>query len=161
MTPVYALYAAGKDADRAVGNLRRAGIRDADITVISAEPMEDYAFSELHAASWTWYIAAAGGAAGCAFATWLTRMTELSWPIVTGNMPIAPWWPNLIIMFELTMLGAILATVATLVVDGGLLRRRRGLYDPAISEGKILVGVEDAPEEAVPAIRRALDLSGS
>ena len=26
-------------------------------------------------------------------------------------MPIVAWWPNIIIMFELTMLGAILVTV--------------------------------------------------
>ena len=31
-------------------------------------------------------------------------------------MPIVAWWPNLIIIFELTMLGAILATVVTLFV---------------------------------------------
>jgi hypothetical protein len=59
-------------------------------------------------------------------------------------MPIVAWWPNLIVVFELTMLGAILATVATLVVSGGLLRRRPALYDPAVSDGKILVGVENA-----------------
>ena len=35
----------------------------------------------------------------------------------TGNMPIVAWWPNLIVMFELTMLGAILATVITLFVS--------------------------------------------
>ena len=30
------------------------------------------------------------------------------------------WWPNIIIMFELTMLGAILATVLSLFISTGL-----------------------------------------
>ena len=34
-----------------------------------------------------------------------------------GGLPIFAWWPNLIIIFELTMLGAITATVVTLVVS--------------------------------------------
>src|SRR5262245_63501571 len=101
-----------------------------------------------------WYIAAAGGFAGLLFSAWLTRMTELAWPLPTGNMPIVSWWPNLIVIFELTMLGAILATVATLLVAGGLVRRVPALYDPAVSDGKILVGVESAKDD--PAIERAL-----
>ena len=43
-------------------------------------------------------------------------MTELAWPLQTGNMPIVAWWPNLIVIFELTMLGAILATAITLFI---------------------------------------------
>ena len=41
------------------------------------------------------------------------------------------------------MLGAILATVGTLIVTAGLMRRRPALYDPAVSDGKILVGLEN------------------
>ena len=70
-----------------------------------------------------------------------------------------PWWPNLIVIFELTMLGAILATVATLLVTGELLRRRPALYDPQVSDGKILVGV-DGPARADD-VERALVAAGS
>jgi hypothetical protein len=62
----------------------------------------------------------------------------------------------MIVMFEMTMLGAILATVITLLVSGGLMRRRPLLYDPEVTDGKILVGVEDAAEAAIPALERAL-----
>ena len=47
----------------------------------------------------------------------LAWITETSWPMNVGGLPTFAWWPNLIIVFELTMLGAILATVATLVVS--------------------------------------------
>jgi hypothetical protein len=154
MSAVYALYADGHAAERAVRALRSAGIDDRDITVISNEPLEQFEFSELHKATRIWYIASLGGLLGLLSGTWLTRMTELAWPLPTGNMPIVAWWPNLIVIFELTMLGAILATVATLLVTGGLVRRRPPLYDPAVSEGRILVGVESARDEQ--AVERAL-----
>ena len=156
MKAVYALYSDGESAQRAVNGLRAAGMADSGITVISGEPMEDFEFFEMNKDTWIWYIASGGGLAGLATATWLTTMTETSWPITTGNMPIVSWWPNLIIMFELTMLGAILATVITLFVSAGLLRRRPLLYDPEVTDGKILVGVEYAAETAMPELERAL-----
>src|SRR5262245_47585415 len=107
------------------------------------------------------WIAAAGGILGLAFSTWLTRLTELAWPLNTGNMPIVAWWPNLIIMFELTMLGGILAAVIALLVTANLPAWKTTLYDPAVSDGKILVGVEDPPSGSMPAIERALSAGGA
>ena len=159
MNGVYALYDDGAAAERAVRQLRAAGIADSEITIISAEPLEDYEFSDMNKETRLWYIASAGGFAGLCAATWLTRMTELAWPISTGNMPIVAWWPNLIVMFEMTMLGAILATVAALMVTGGLLRRRPAFYDPAVSDGKILVGVETPRDGARPDVERALSIT--
>ena len=158
MSAVYALYSNGESAQAAVDALRRGGVRDADITIITDEPMEDYEFGAIDRQSRLWYVASAGGVAGFLIATWLTRMTEVAWPLPTGNMPIVAWWPNLIIMFELTMLGAILATVGTLIVTGGLGRRRPALYDPEVTNGKILVGVESPRDRA--AIERALLAGG-
>ena len=151
---VYALYDTGESAQRAVNALRANGVADADIAVISSEPMEDFEFSSINHRTLIWYIASAGGFAGLAFATWLTWMTETAWPLPTGNMPIVAWWPNLIVMFELTMLGGILSAVATLIVTGGLARNVPALYDPAVTDGKILVGVEHPHDAGV--IERAL-----
>ena len=159
MSAIYALYPDGDRAQRAVNALRTAGVSDADITVISAEPMEHYEFGELGKSSSLWTIASVGGLVGFLFATWLTRFTALAWPLNTGNMPIVAWWPNLIVMFELTMFGAIFSTVATVVITGGLLRRRPRLYDPSVSDGKILVGVE-SPRDAA-AIESALAFDGT
>ena len=112
MSAVYALYADGRGAQRAVNGLRAAGVDDREITVITGEPMEEFEFSHIgdHETS-MWYIASFGGLFGLLGSTWLTRFTELAWPMPTGNMPIVAWWPNLIVIFEMTMLGAILATV--------------------------------------------------
>ena len=158
MSALYALYDDGDAAQRAVNGLRTAGVSDEAITVISDQPMEAYEFGEMNRTTWIWYIASGGGLFGLLFSAWLTRMTELSWPLPTGNMPIVSWWPNLIVIFELTMLGAILATVVTLLVAGGLVRRKPAFYDPLVSDGKILVGVENPsrPDE----LERALAAAG-
>jgi len=156
---VYALYSDGHAAQRAVNALRSAGVATDDIVVISAEPMERFEFGEIHKSTRMWYIASIGGLIGMVFGTWLTRMTELAWPLPTGNMPIVSWWPNLIVIFELTMLGAILATVATLLVTGKLVRRKPALYDPRVSDGKILVGVENAAR--AEEVERVLVAAGS
>jgi len=154
MSALYALYGDGDAAQRAVDALRRAGCADADITVASAEPMEHHEFGGIERETSMWSIAAAGGVAGLAFGTLLTWYTEVAWPLPTGNMPIVAWWPNLIIMFELTMLGGILSAVATLLVSARLPARRAGLYDPAVMDGNILVGVDNPTDPAV--IERAL-----
>jgi len=158
---VYALYPDPHAAHRAVKALREAGVADRDITIVSGEPIERHELGHRDHATYMFWIAAAGGIVGLAFATWLTRMTELAWPLNTGNMPIVAWWPNLIIMFELTMLGGILAAVVTLLVTAGLPNWKPALYDPEVTDGKILVGVENPPAGSMPGIERALTVSGA
>jgi len=152
---IYALYPDGRAAQQAVNRLRAEGFADGDITVLSPQPMEDYEFGRRDKATWMWWIASAGGFVGMATALGLTWVTEMSWQIDVGGLPIFAWWPNLIIFFELTMLGAIVATVATLVVTARL-GRHSALYDPEVSDGKILVGIEDPPDSAIPKLEAAL-----
>ena len=156
MKAVYALYADGHDAQRAVNRLRAAGLTDQDITVITGAPMEDFEFSHIGHKNPLWYVASGGGLVGLLFSAWLTQFTEKDWPINVGNMSTVAWWPNLIVMFELTMLGAILATVASLIIGAGLARRRPALYDPEVTNGKILVGIENPRENAMPDLEKAL-----
>ena len=158
MSAVYGLFSSPDAAQRAVNMLNAAGVTDDRITIVTGEPYEEHGFAHRDKATWMWYIAAAGGFAGLAFATWLTRMTELAWPLPTGNMPIVAWWPNLIVMFELTMLGGILAAVATLLVTASLPRRRPVFYDASIADGRILVGVENPTDPIV--VERALSAPG-
>jgi ActD protein len=160
MNALYALYTEPDEVQRAVDGLRAAGVSEPAIIVISSEPIEEYEFSHRFKATWLYWIAGGGGILGMLFAAWLTRMTELAWPLKTGNMPIVAWWPNTIVIFELTMLGAILATVITLFITAKLPTRESKMYDAQVSDGKILVGVENPPADAVAAIERALLSAG-
>ncbi len=146
---VYALFSDPDAVQRAVDGLRDAGVAEDEIAVMSSEPFEEHEFSHRHSATWMPWIAAAGGVVGLAAATALLVLTQNAWPIVTSAMPIVSWWPNLIIMFEMTMLGAILATVVTLFITALAPGRSRArFYDPEVADGYILVGVEDARDEA-------------
>ena len=156
MKSVYALYADGNAAQKAVDGLRAAGFSDNEITVITGEPMEDYEFSRIGHKNPLFMVAAGGGLFGLLFSVWLTSFTERDWPINVGNMATVAWYPNLIVVFELTMLGAILATVITLVVTGGLLRRRPAFYDPEVTNGMIFIGIENPREGSMPQIESAL-----
>ena len=158
MNAVYGLYPDGHAAQEAVDRLCAAGVDEDDITILSSQPMEDFAFGRRGRENWMWWTASLGGLVGGLFGTWLTRATQYAWPLETGGMPIAPWWPNMIIIFELTMLGAIIATVITLLVTAGLPTRGTGLlYDTEVTNGKILVGLERLPGElAPPALTSAL-----
>jgi hypothetical protein len=155
VSAVYGLYPDGASAQHAFNRLRAAGMADRQITVLSAQPMEEYEFGRMDKATWMWWIACGGGLLGMATAVGLSWLTETSWPIDVGGLPTFAWWPNLIIIFELTMLGAILATVITLVVSARLGPTSK-LYDPAVSDGKILVGVEDPPPAALADLEAAL-----
>ena len=150
MTAVYALYSDPESAQKAVDGLRAVGVPDEEITVLSSEPLADHEMGERDRATVMPWIAVLGGLAGFAAGVALTSYTQLDWPLVTGGMPIVSIWPNLIPIFELTMLGAVLATVITLFVTAGLPGPMPELYDPAVSDGKILVGIAD-PEHAITA----------
>jgi hypothetical protein len=153
---VYGLYPDGHSAQQAVNRLHAAGIPDRDITILSGQPMEEYEFGQRDKGTWMWWFACLGGVIGMSIGYGLSWLTETSWAINVGGLPIFAWWPNLIIMFELTMLGAILATVATLIASALVPSRGGTLYDSEVTDGQILVGVENPREAAVHDIEVAL-----
>jgi Alternative complex III, ActD subunit len=158
---MYGLFEQPEAAQLAYAALRRAGIAESDITVISSEPFEHFEFSHRDRSLALFRLAGVGGVVGFIIGVSLTAGTERAWPINVGNMPILAWWPNLVIIFELTMLSAILTTVVSLLVTARLPSRAQSLYDPAVSDGKILVGVPLTADRMPDAIRRALDAGGA
>ena len=146
MKAVYGLYADPRTAQQAVDNLRAEGVNDAAITVISSEPFEHFEFGHRDAKTSMPWIATAAAVAGMVATYYLLGASQMSWPLKTSGMPIVPLWTNLIIIFEMTMLSAIMATVITLIVTG-FVGQRGKLYDPEVSDGYILVGVEN-PSDA-------------
>jgi hypothetical protein len=158
---MYGLYENPVTAQRAFTGLRRAGVADADITVISAEPFEAFPFSDRDKSMVLFRLAGVGGALGLVAGVLLTSGTERAWPLVTGGMPIVAWWPNLVIIFELTMLGAILTTVISLLVTARLPTRKHSMYDPEVHDGAILVGVPLTAGRSPETIRQALDFGAA
>ena len=158
MKAVYGLYADPRIAQQAVNNLRAEGVNDAAITVISSEPFEHFEFGHRDARTSMPWIATAAALAGMVATYYLLGASQMSWPLRTSGMPIVPLWTNLIIIFEMTMLSVIVATVITLIVSA-FIGQRGKLYDPEVSEGYILVGVENPSDAA--RLEAALSLHGA
>ena len=94
------------------------------------------------------WLAAFGGAVGGVSGYLLAALTQRSYPLPTGNMPIVAFWPTGVIVYEMTMLGAILTTVLTLLISAGLPNWRKQIYDREVSDGMILVGVTNLNQES-------------
>jgi Protein of unknown function (DUF3341) len=157
---IYALFGDPGSAELAVDRLRAAGVADADITVISSEPFDGYDFGPRNMGAKMPWIAGAAGVVGLVVGSSLTVATQRAWPLPTGGMPIVSMWPNLIIMFELTMLFAILGTVAALLWAAKLPGRKSSLYDPEVSNGLILVGIEHPHGATLAVVEETLAASG-
>ena len=160
MKAVYALYDDPNSALRAVNGLRASGVADGDIAIMSADPIEGHELMSRDSSSAMPWIAVCGGVIGLTLAIGLLIYGETDWGIDVGGMPIVAWWPNMIIMFELTMLSAILTTVVTLLVTAGLPSRREKLYDSEIADGKILVGVKNPADASVAGLQSTLQAGG-
>lgn len=148
---VYGLFSTPRSAQRAYEGLRddaaRLGIRPRNIVSVSSEPFDDFEFGARDSETSMPWLAPAGGLVGAVGGYWLTALTQRDFPLPTGGMPIVVLWTNGIIMYELVMLGAILATLGALFVAAGLPEFMTHLYDPEVSQDKILIGVTNPPEE--------------
>jgi ActD protein len=165
MKALYALYSDPDAAQRAVDALQTTagslGIAERQIVVVTAEPFDGYDFSDEHSQTHIFILASIGGIVGAILGFLLTRFTQLSYPLPTGGMPIVTSWTNGIIIYEMTMLGAILWTLVTLLVTSRLPHFGPSLSDPAIWRGKILVGVTDPPDKARPELEKQFRLAGA
>jgi hypothetical protein len=137
------------------------GIDARKIVVVSSEPFEGYDFGGEDDKNYMFPLAALGGIVGGCLGYWLASFTQTSYPLPTGGMPIVTSWTNGIVIYELTMLGAILTTLATLLVTAGLPSWKPKLSDPEIWNGKILVGVTDPPEAARSALEAKFRQAGA
>ena len=160
MKAVYALFDDPDVALRAVKGLRAAGVADHDITVMASDPIEGHELMSRDSETIMPWLAVAGGVVGLALAVGLLLWGEKAWPLNVGGMPVVAWWPNMIIMFELTMLSAILTTVVTLLVTAGLPNRGDKLYDAEIADGKILVGVKNPADASLTGLQNTLQAGG-
>lgn len=163
MTAIYALYSNPDAAQRAVDSLEACdSITSRDITVLTSDPYEEYRFGHRDSRTWMPWLAPLGGLIGGFSGYSLAVFTQNAYPLPTGGMPLSPFPTNGIITYELTMLGAILTTLVTLLIAAGLPSRVSSkLYDPEVSDGKILVGVANPPPESCRELEKRLRDAGA
>ena len=115
---------------------------------MSDEPFEEYSFGHAEPSVARPWLAVVGGLIGGAGGYLFARVTQTAYPIVTGGMPIVAPFPTAIVTYELTMLGAVFTTIVTLLITAKLPRWKQSLYDPEVSNGKILIAVVDPADDA-------------
>jgi len=153
---VHAIFDSVPKALAAQAELLREGFERKAITLLSNEPIhqsEEAGGSRSHIGS----FAILGGILGATSAVLLTVITTKRVGVVTGGMPIVSPWTFGIIAFELTMLGAILFSLACMLYESGL--GRRGAlknYDSSVSEGKIVIFADCSSDLLVEKAERVL-----
>lgn len=134
---VLGLYREPEEAARAVGALKEAGYAPHEIEVLTDTPYPEGAFGEGHVRHRLYVFPLVGAACGFAVGLLLTVGTQLDYPLVTGGKPILSIPPMLNVMYEGTMLGAIIFTVLGILFESRLPWFGPEPYDPRISEGYV------------------------
>jgi hypothetical protein len=145
-----------EEASVAIAALRREGVPRQAITIMSAEPIHGGPSERDQAKSRIGGFAIAGGFIGAATAVLLTVLTSRRVDLVTGGMPIVTPWAFGIIVFELTALWAILATLGRMIFEARLARRGALTdYDKAVADGRVVLAI-DCGDDACAATTREI-----
>jgi hypothetical protein len=90
----------------------------------------------------------AGGVLGGLGVLGLAIYSHLSFNLITSGKPVLPWIPWVVVCFEGTILGAVLAAVASWIFLGRLPRVRPVAgYDPSFSADRFGILVACTPED--------------
>jgi hypothetical protein len=138
---VIGLFTEEDKAADAMDALREASFEENEVEVLSGTPYPEGTFGETEPVHKLYRFPLIGAACGFIVALLLTAGTQVAFPLVAGGKPIFSIPPMAIIMYEGTMLGAILFTVVGIVFESRLPRLFMGAYDTRITEGYVGVTV--------------------
>lgn len=138
MPHILGLFDNAEAAADATSNLDGAGFSNEDWEVLTDTPYPEGAFGEKDPKHALFRYPFVGALLGFFSGLLITLGTQVSYPIATGGKPIASLPPMIIIMYEGTMLGALIFTAIGIIIESRLPRvAGPGLYDPRITEGYI------------------------
>lgn len=123
-------------AAEAIERLRKIGIHDRDMSVISGVPFSDRILGR--PMSWTRVpqIAAAGAVVGFLLSMAL-NLTPLLYPLHVGGMPLIPIPTSIVVTFELTMLGLLISTFLGVAIEAFSPSFGPKGYHPNVTNGEI------------------------
>jgi hypothetical protein len=126
-----------ESAGRAVEGLIREGFTEAQIDSLTSVPYPDGVLVKCERSTWFRWMALAGGLFGACAGFALAAGTAWVYPVQTGDKPIIALYPTAIVPFEVTMVCAIIGTMAGMFLEMRLPNWGKRPYDPAIAEGCI------------------------
>jgi|SRR5919198_1798208 hypothetical protein len=143
---------------QAMDDLKAGGFAGRELEVLSGVPYPEGAFGEepvrhrLHAFPFV------GAACGFAVGLLVTLGTQLSYPLVTGGKPLLAIPPTINVLYEGTLLGAIVFTVLGVLFESRLPDLSGAPHDPRIGQGYLGVLVArpgDRRRQAVRILRQS------
>lgn len=155
---VLGLYDNPDSGANAMDGLHQAGFATGDFDVLTGTPYPEGAFGEHVPQHRLFRFPLFGAMIGFTIAVLFTASTQLAYPVVTGGKPILAIPAMVIIIYELTMLSAVIMTVVGIIFESRLPDLRPGIYDTRITEGLIGVVVkcdEGRADEAEQVLRHA------
>ena len=144
----------------ALDELRKAGFSEHQFDILTDTPYPEGTFGEKPTGHKLFRFPLIGAAVGLAAGILYSAATQLAYPLVTGGKPILALPPMVIIIYEATMLSAILFTVFGILFESRLPRLIMGAYDTRITEGYIGILVS-CPETDVAKARDALQAASA
>jgi hypothetical protein len=148
-------------AGRGVESLVKAGFAETEITSLTSVPYPDGVLVKTVQRTWFRWLALAGGIVGACLGFVLAAGTAWLYPVQTGDKPIITYYPTGIITYEITMLFAILGTIAGMFLEIGLPPRGKRPYDPAIAEGLIGISVSTTSGDQCTRAEKLMKESGA
>ena len=155
---VLGLYTEEDSAAAARDNLREAGFEEGEYEILTGTPYPEGTFGEAEPQHHLFRWPLIGAACGFTGGVIITSGTQLAYPLITGGKPIVSIPPMAIIMYEGTMLGAIIFTILGIIFESRLPRIFMGAYSEKITEGHIGVTVtteEGRTGDAEDALKKA------
>ena len=139
---VLGLFEEVSSAAAAIEGVRRIGVPDNRVSVMSGIPIRPRLLGRRPGRNWMAPVALLGALMGLGAALTLLIGAPLLYPMYQGGQPLIPIPPSIIITFELTMLGTMWVTFGGFVLLNRFPRFGQPVYDPRITAGKIGVLVE-------------------
>jgi len=136
-TTLLALFEDIDPAADAIEKLHEMGVTDDQINVISGVPVTHKMLGRPHPRTNVSRLALGGAVAGFCFGAFLNYGTPYLYTIPVGGQYITPVPPGMILIFEMTMLFALLSTFLGVFLDSYFPNYRPMEYVPEVSDGKI------------------------
>jgi Protein of unknown function (DUF3341) len=152
---VLGLYATAETAASAIQALQSAGFDRSDLEVLTDSPYPEGAFGETPIQHRLFVFPLVGAACGFIVGLLLTIAVQIAYPEVQGGKPLLSIPPMINVVYEGTLLGAIVVTFVGVLFESRLPDLSGDPYDARISEGLVGVLVRRLRE---PAVDRACNL---
>lgn len=152
------LFADAERTAETLDELRRLGIGDHDIAILSGMPYPASVLGRPMVWERLPYISISGAIVGFLIGVFLNAGTPLLYTIRVGGQPIIPVPPSAVITYEFTMMGLIVSTFLGVLWESVFPSYGPKYYDAEITNGRIgvLFRCPAAKEEAARILLEAM-----